>query len=69
VAENPNHWQQVQTPTGKLIARSDSEVLEQESWVCADPGHYGIYREASNCRICGEPRIKKVVPVGFAEKS
>jgi hypothetical protein len=69
VSENPNHWKLVQTTTGKIIERANAEVLEQESYVCEDSGHYGIYPEAGNCRICGRPRVKKVVPVGFREKS
>lgn len=62
-----NHWKLVQTPTGKIIERSKSEVLEAEVYVCKDPGHYGIYHEPGSCRICGEPRIKKTAPIGFKE--
>ncbi len=63
-----NHWTLVQTPTGKIIERSQAEVLEAEVYVCQDPGHYGIYFEPGPCRICGEPRVQKVAPIGFKEK-
>ncbi|MBX2803016.1 MAG: hypothetical protein KTR31_35360 [Myxococcales bacterium] len=69
MADTDNHWALVQTPTGKIIERSNSEVLEEEAWVCADSGHYGIYFEPSNCRICGKERVKKKVPIGFREKA
>ena len=68
MSENANHWKLTQTPTGKIIERANAEVLEQESYVCEDAGHYGIYFEPGNCRICGQPRIQKVVPIGFKEK-
>lgn len=63
-----NHWNLIQTTTGKIIERDNAEVMEAEVYVCSDPGHYGIYYEAGVCRICGEPRIQKKAPVGFEEK-
>lgn len=63
------NWSLVQTPTGKIINRADAEVLEMDAWVCADPGHYGIYMEPGNCRICGKPRVQRHVAVGFAQKA
>ncbi|HHO54325.1 MAG TPA: hypothetical protein ENK18_26510 [Deltaproteobacteria bacterium] len=69
MASTDNHWTLVQTPTGKIIERAKAEVLEAEAWVCEDPGHYGIYFKPGACRICGKARIKKVVPIGFQERS
>jgi len=68
VEDSSSNWDLVQTPSGKIIPRADAEVLETDAWVCEDPGHYGIYMEPGNCRICGKPRIKKHVAVGFREK-
>ncbi len=68
MAQADNHWSLVQTPTGKIIDRASSEVLEEDAWVCADSGHYGIYFAAGRCRICGEDRVQKRVPIGFREK-
>lgn len=64
-----NHWTLVQTTTGKIIDREAAKVLEAEVYVCKDEGHYGIYFEPGGCRICGEPRVQKVAPIGFTEAS
>ncbi|MEM6926970.1 MAG: hypothetical protein AAF602_08590 [Myxococcota bacterium] len=69
MSETDQHWTLVQTPTGKIINRADAEVLETDAYVCEIPGHYGIYMEPGNCRICGRPRVKKHVAVGFKEKA
>lgn len=69
VDHTPVTWDLVQTPTGKIIPRADSEVLEQESYVCEIPGHYGFYASPGTCRICGKTLVKKMVGVGFKEKA
>lgn len=64
-----NHWDLVQTPTGKVISRANAQVLEEKRYVCAKSEHLGAYVDPGNCRLCGEPRIERTVPVGFKEGS
>ena len=67
--DTSNHWDLVQTTTGKIIKRTDAVVLEDDRWICQNTDHIGSYPKTGSCRICGEPLHQKRVPVGWAEAS